>query len=71
MVTKFKLRIAETLAAFHADTRGIALTEYVLLMAVLVGGVVMTVSAFGDSLGDTWQAYASWLRAAGPSSPTS
>jgi pilus assembly protein Flp/PilA len=40
---------------------GVALTEYVVLLALLVGGVILAVTAFGDALGDTWDQWAGWM----------
>lgn len=52
---------ASVLGQFKRREEGVALTEYVVLLALLVGGVIVAVIAFGDSLGDVWALWAGWL----------
>lgn len=53
-------------AQFWADTRGVALSEYLVALGILVGGVVATVLVFGNSLGIAWLNWASWVANSAP-----
>lgn len=47
----------ESIRVFAAEEDGVALTEYLILLGLLVGGVVTTVIAAGGNLDAAW---ASW-----------
>ena len=55
------------LKAFRNDDRGVALTEYIVLLGVLVGGVLLAVGVFGENLAGAWEAFAEWV---GTNAPT-
>ena len=40
--------------AFAQEEDGVALTEYLILLGLLVGGVTLTVQAAGGALNTTW-----------------
>lgn len=47
--------------SFHRDERGMALTEYLILMALLVAGVIGSVGAFGSGLSTAWGSWTGFL----------
>lgn len=52
--------ILKNLRAFAADEEGIALTEYLILLGLLVGGVIATVGLAGDSLEGAWTSWSTF-----------
>ncbi|PDT39534.1 MULTISPECIES: Flp family type IVb pilin [Sinorhizobium] len=44
-------------SAFAREEDGVALTEYLILLALLVGGVIGTVGLAGESLNGAWQTW--------------
>lgn len=53
--------IKNTVARFHKDEDGIALTEYLVLLGLLVAGVIAAVLLFGTELSGAWNSWASWV----------
>ncbi|WP_162528218.1 hypothetical protein [Gemmobacter caeruleus] len=49
---------------------GVALSEYLILLGLLVGGVIAAVLLFGTNLGDAWEAWAAWIGLADTAVPT-
>ena len=47
----------EIIGAFGREEDGVALTEYLILLALLVGGVIVAVQLAGDSLEGAWNAW--------------
>lgn len=52
--------ISKNLQSFAADEEGIALTEYLILLGLLVGGVIVTVGLAGTSLNSAWTAWSTF-----------
>ncbi|CAN7327177.1 Flp family type IVb pilin [Pararhizobium sp. LjRoot238] len=50
--------------AFAREEDGVALTEYLILLALLVGGVIVAVTLAGENLGKVWTAWAGWFTTA-------
>lgn len=48
--------------AFAREEDGVALTEYLILLALLVGGVITAVTLAGDNLAEVWNAWAGWFK---------
>lgn len=46
--------------AFAREEDGVALTEYLILLALLVGGVITTVSIAGSNLNLAWEKWSTW-----------
>jgi len=46
---------------FRRDEDGLALTEYVVLLGLIVAAVIIAVQAFGTNLADTWDQWATWI----------
>jgi pilus assembly protein Flp/PilA len=47
-------RVLENIRAFACEEDGIALTEYLVLLGLLVAGVIAAVGAAGGSLSGAW-----------------
>ncbi|CAN7343928.1 hypothetical protein LJR255_001949 [Pararhizobium sp. LjRoot255] len=50
--------------AFAREEDGVALTEYLILLALLIGGVITAVTLAGDNLAAVWNAWAGWFTTA-------
>lgn len=59
------------LQSFRKDEDGLALTEYLVLLGLLVGGIIVAVGAFGDNLDVLWQAWADWIGGTDLAAPVS
>lgn len=47
--------------AFAREEDGVALTEYLILLGLLVGGVVASVITIGGELNADWGTWATWF----------
>ena len=57
----------DILRAFRQEEDGVALTEYLMLLGLLVGGVIAAVIAAGDNLSAAWDAWGTfWTGSLGP-----
>lgn len=70
MVSMFDLLICLK-GRFAADERGLALTEYLLLLGILSAVVIAAVFVFGQNLGAQWSLWAQWFAPANFSAPSS
>ncbi|OHV74382.1 hypothetical protein [Ensifer sp. LCM 4579] len=52
--------VMSTVRAFAREEDGVALTEYLILLGLLIGGVIATVTAAGTNLSDAWDAWGTW-----------
>ena len=50
----------EGIRAFATEEDGIALTEYLVLLAMVVGGVVAAVGLAGGNLASAWEGWQTW-----------
>lgn len=48
-------------ASFKKDEKGIALTEYLILLGLLTAAVIAAVIAFGTNLSVAWTAWSDWI----------
>ncbi|UTY46593.1 hypothetical protein [Sinorhizobium fredii] len=48
-------------SAFAREEDGVALTEYLILLGLLVGGVVLAVNTAGANLDAAWDSWATWF----------
>ena len=46
---------------FARDEEGLALTEYLILLGLLTGGVIIAVLAIGNSLSNAWGNWQTWF----------
>jgi len=59
--------ILKNIRAFAAEEDGVALTEYLILLGLLVGGVIVTVGLAGSSLDGAWTTWSTfWDGLPGP-----
>jgi len=56
------IRFKNMIDRFRKDEDGLALTEYVILLALIAGAVVLAVQTFGEGLDSLWTAWASWMQ---------
>ena len=56
-----KLNLKTHIAKFARSEDGLALTEYLILLGLLAGAVIVAVTAFGGGLGTSWNSWADWL----------
>lgn len=52
--------LVEMVRAFRREEDGVALTEYLVLLALLLAGVVVAVGAAGESLTGAWENWEDW-----------
>lgn len=52
--------LLSTVRAFAREEDGVALTEYLILLALLVGGVIAAVTTAGTNLDAAWDLWATW-----------
>ena len=55
------IRLPDLPARFRDDESGLALTEYLLLLGLLVTAVVVAVVAFGGQVNLLWTEWAAWI----------
>lgn len=48
-------------ARLRKENDGVALSEYLILLGLLVGGVIAAVILFGTNLTTAWNAWAGWI----------
>jgi len=51
------------LQSFRKEEDGLALTEYLILLGLLVGGVIVSVLAIGGDLATAWGDWETWFGA--------
>ncbi len=57
---KSAIKISHT---FRQEEDGVALAEYLILLALLIGGVLISVTAAGGSLSTVWTSWSTWWTA--------
>ena len=50
----------EIIGSFGREEDGVALTEYLILLALLVGGVILAVTLAGNNLAAAWNSWGTW-----------
>ncbi|UWU17027.1 hypothetical protein N2599_29960 (plasmid) [Rhizobium sullae] len=55
--------LVNSVRAFAREEDGVALTEYLILLGLLVGGVVASVLTIGGELNTAWASWATWFQA--------
>ncbi len=56
-MTKF----VNTVRAFAREEDGVALSEYLILLGILVGGVIVAVGLVATDLAGAWTAWGTWF----------
>lgn len=49
------------LQSFRKEEDGLALTEYLILLGLLTGAVILAVVGFGTELGALWTGWETWI----------
>ena len=57
----------EIIGAFGREDDGVALTEYLILLGLLIGGLITAVLIAGNSLEAAWAAWGTWWATLTPS----
>jgi len=50
-------KVIEMVQAFAREEDGVALTEYLILLALMIGGVIIAVTAAGTNLAAAWSSW--------------
>lgn len=58
MNTFKKIKTAEVFRRFMKEEDGIALSEYLVVLGPMIGGVIVAVTLFGTNLGIAWDNWA-------------
>ncbi|WP_087004196.1 hypothetical protein [Rhizobium sullae] len=62
--------LVNSVRAFAREEDGVALTEYLILLGLLVGGVVASIVLIGGQLNTAWGSWATWFAAQNLDAPT-
>ncbi|ESY51658.1 MULTISPECIES: hypothetical protein [unclassified Mesorhizobium] len=54
-------KLTSMFRAFAREEDGIALSEYLVLLGLLVGGVIASVLAVGTNLSTAWRSWGTWF----------
>ncbi|WP_151611647.1 hypothetical protein [Sinorhizobium alkalisoli] len=52
--------VMSTVRAFAREEDGVALTEYLVLLGLLIGGVVLAVTNAGTNMATVWGQWGTW-----------
>ncbi len=55
--------------SFRQEEDGLALTEYLILLGVLIGGVITAVTVAGVDLATAWDSWGTWWTTLGANIP--
>jgi pilus assembly protein Flp/PilA len=64
------IKAITTLQSFRKEEDGLALTEYLVMLGLLVGGVIGAVILFGEGLAAAWADWTAFISLAGDAAPT-
>jgi len=64
------LRLITMIQCFKRDEKGLALTEYLILLGLLTAAVIGAVLLFGEQLGLRWESWATWMSNTDLNAPT-
>ena len=53
-------KVMEILATFGREEDGVALTEYLILLGLLIGGVIVAVTTAGTDLSTAWTSWSTF-----------
>ena len=62
--------IASVARRLRDEEDGLALTEYLVVLGLLVGGVIAAVLTFGNELSNAWEAWGNWVGSLGDNAPS-
>lgn len=61
-MTIVTLYLADLMRRFRDEEKGLALSEYLVVLGLLIGGVIAAVLLFGANLGTAWSNWAGWVQ---------
>ena len=61
MITSMQTYVLDLMRRFHSEEEGLALTEYLVLLGLLTGALILAIIAFGGALSDVWEAWTLWI----------
>lgn len=64
------IKAITALQTFRKEEDGLALTEYLILLGLLAGAVIVAVGLFGTNLTGSWNTWALWINGANIAAPT-
>ncbi len=53
--------IADVIRRLRDEEEGLALTEYLVVLGLLIGGVIAAVLVFGQNLSAAWENWGTWI----------
>ena len=53
-------KIFKNIRSFAAEEDGVALTEYLVLLGILIGGVIAAVTTASGNLATAWTGWGTW-----------
>ncbi|CUH74905.1 Flp pilus assembly protein, pilin Flp [Tritonibacter multivorans] len=56
-----KIKAIDVFRRFMKEEDGIALSEYLVVLGLMIGGVIVAVTLFGTNLGIAWDNWADWI----------
>ena len=56
------LYVTDLIRRFRAEDEGLALTEYLVVLGLLIGGVIGAVLIFGQNLSAAWTNWGTWIQ---------
>ena len=62
--SKIMAKFANMVRAFAREEDGIALSEYLVLLGLLIGGVIAAVLFVGGNLGNAWNSWGTFFNTA-------
>jgi pilus assembly protein Flp/PilA len=54
-------RVTDMFRAFAREEDGVALSEYLILLGLLVGGVILAVTTAGENLSTAWEGWGTFF----------
>lgn len=54
--------IKDLIRRLHDEEEGLALTEYLVVLGLLIGGVIGAVLIFGQNLSNAWTNWGTWIQ---------
>lgn len=63
------IKAITALQTFRKEEDGLALTEYLILLGLLAGAVIVAVGLFGTNLTASWDTWATWIEGANIQAP--
>ena len=69
-MSKVTFYFTDLMRRYYSEDEGIALSEYLVVLGLLIGGVIAAVVLFGQNLSLAWGNWAGWIDTALGNTPT-